>query len=233
MGVDGSPTTQTLAELKQKAIKDRGKKKRKPTGKSKVKNPRKAVKRFSRIMREEHFEGMSWTRTFVSGPMDPKWNRYKFHWLVCKGNVSIYRRGVIEILRHYATERHLREDQRWRYEYMGIEDPVTKTIRHQVRGRDDKILSPYELELEYPKFKDAELVDSGEKLPFYEEFIAGNDHMTSSYDNRVRLQISVLGHFLAAFGNIGSLRSFGVISEWWSTISRCLLISTGGKSVYQ
>ena len=158
-------------------------------------------------MREEHFEGMSWTRTFVSGPMDPKWSRYKFYCQICKGNVSIYGRGVKEILRHYATERHLRKDQRWRYEYMGIEDPVTKTIRHKVRGRDGKILSPYDLELEYPKFKVAELVDIGEKLPFYVEFMAGNDHMTSSSDNRVRVQISILGHFLLAFGNVGSLRS--------------------------
>ena len=80
--------------------------------------------------------------------MDPKWNRYKFYCQICKGNVSIYGRGVKEILHHYATERHLRKDQRWRYEYMGIKDPVTKTIRHQVRGRDGKILSPYDLELE-------------------------------------------------------------------------------------
>ena len=46
-----------------------------------------------------------------------------------------------------ATERHLRKDQRWRFENLSIEDPVTKMVKHHVRGRDGKLLTPYELEL--------------------------------------------------------------------------------------
>ena len=54
-------------------------------------------------MKEEYFEGMVWTRTFVSGPVDPKWNPYKFYCQICKGNISIYGKGARAILRRYAT----------------------------------------------------------------------------------------------------------------------------------
>ena len=203
-----SPGAQTLAELKREAAVTKTKKKKgskRPTAtKSKKKKP---VWRSNKVMREELFEGISWARTFVTGPMDPKWNPYKFYCQICKGNVSIYGRGVKEILRHHKTERHLRRDQRWRYEHLSVEDPVTKTIRHYVRDENGKLLTPYELELEYPKFKDVTLVDIGEKLPFYDEAMAGNTHMTSSSENRVRVQISILGHFLPNFGDIRSLRS--------------------------
>ena len=163
-------------------------------------------------MREEYFKGMSWARTFVSGPMDPKWNRYKFYCQICKGNVSINGRGPKEILGHHATERHLRKDQRWRYEHLGVVDPVTQVVHHHVRGRDGKLLSPLELEAELPKFIDVELVDIGVKLPFYDDFMAGHDHMASSSENRVRVQISILGHASPTFGNLGTLR------ELWKDI---------------
>ena len=156
-----SAETQTLADLKREAISDKTKRHTKPPDKPKTKKSRKAVWRSSKVMCEKVFEGMTWTRTFVSGPMDPRWNPYKFYCQICKGNISIYGRGAKEILRHHSTERHLRKNQRWRYEHLAIEDAVTETVRHQVRGRDRKILSPYELELEYPKFKDAPLVDIG------------------------------------------------------------------------
>ena len=109
-------------------------------------------------------------------------------------------------MRHHATERHLRKDQRWRYEHLGVEDPVTHVDHHQVRGRDGKLLSPSELEAELPKFIDVELVDIGVKLPFDDEFMAGHDHMSSSSENRVRIQISTLGHSLPTFGNLRALR---------------------------
>ena len=81
---------------------------------------------------------------------------------ICKGSVSIYGNGAREILRHYATEKHLRKDQRWRYEHLSTVDLVTKTVQHQVRGNDDKVLTPFQLQLELPLFIDAELVDIGE-----------------------------------------------------------------------
>ena len=163
-------------------------------------------------MKEAYFRGMEWTRSFVSGPVDPRWNKYKFYCQICKANVSIYSKGAREILRHYATEKHLRKDQRWRYEYLYKTDPITKSRVPQVRGKDGKLLTPFQLALELPKFKDAELVDIGEKLPFYDEYMAGANHMSSSFENRARIQISVLGRFLPRYGDIDVLRSF------WSDI---------------
>ena len=124
-----SPGAQTLAELKREAAmsKNKGKRSSKRPNSSKTKKTKKSVWRSNKVMREELFEGMGWARSFVSGPMDPKWNPYKFYCQICKGNVSIYGRGAKEILRHHATERHLRRDQRWRYEHLSVEDPVKKT----------------------------------------------------------------------------------------------------------
>ena len=104
----------------------------------------------------------------------------------------IYGRGLKEILRHHATERHLRKDQRWRYEHSVIEDPVTHVVRHYVRGKDMKLLTPLELEVEVPNFIDVELIDIGEKMLFYDELMSVNNYMASSSENRVRVQISIL-----------------------------------------
>ena len=157
-----SPGAQTLAELKHEAQRDKGKKQLTKSAKSKTKASHRAVRRSCKIMREEYFKGMSWARTFVSGPMDPKWNRYKFYCQICKGMVSIYGRGPKEILRHHAIERHLRKDQRWRYEYLAVEDPVKHVVRHHDCGKGGKLLSPLELEAELPKFIEVELVDFGD-----------------------------------------------------------------------
>ena len=148
---------------------------------------------------------MAWTRFFVSGPLDPRWNPYKFYCQICKGNVSIHGKGAREILRHYATERHLRKDQRWRFKHLGVEDPNTKTVHHQVRRKDWKILTRNQLELELPNFIGVPLVDIGEKFSFYEEFMAGSQHMASSSANRARVQISVLGQNIPSFGDIRAL----------------------------
>ena len=74
-------------------------------------------------MKEAYFKRMEWTKIFVSGPVDPRWNPYKIYCQICKGNISIYGRRAKEILRHRATERHLRKEQRWRYEHLSREDP--------------------------------------------------------------------------------------------------------------
>ena len=173
------PGTETLAALRQEAIKEKGR--LPPQVQPKPKRPSRPRRRIGRIIKEEYFDSMPWTRVFVSGPLDPKWSPNKIYCPICKCNVSIKAKGPKEILRHYA--RHLRKDQRWRYEYLPIEDPITKQLRHQVRGKDGKNLSHYQLRLELPLFINAELVDIGEKLPFYEEAMSGVDHMASSPQN--------------------------------------------------
>ena len=95
--------------------------------------------------------------------MDPKWNLHKKYCQISKCNVSTRAKGPNEILRHYSTERHLRKDQRWRYDHLTIEDPLIKTPRYQVRGRGGKVLSNYQLQLELTHFIDSELIDNGDK----------------------------------------------------------------------
>ena len=41
---------------------------------------------------------------------------------------------------------------------------MTKKLRYQVRGRDGKVLTTYQLQLVLPKFTGAELVNIGDKL---------------------------------------------------------------------
>ena len=164
--VGSSPGNQTLATVTKEAIKAQRQAGRSVSSRTKSRAPPRPRHRVGRIMKEEYFETMPWTRTFVSGPVDPRWNRHKIYCQTCKCNVSIRSKGPKEILRHYVTERHLRKDQRWRYEHLTMEDPLTKRPRYQVRGRDGKILSNYQLQLELPHFIDCELVDIGDKLPF-------------------------------------------------------------------
>ena len=171
-----------------------------------MKNHRKVVTKSSKILRDELLDGMAWARTFVSGPMDPSWNPYKFYCQICKANVSIYGRGVKESLRLHSTERHLCKNQRWRYERLAVEDPLTKAIHHQVRDRKGQVVSSNDLQKEYQHLKDAKLVDIGEKLPYYHEAMSGNTQMTSSSENRVGVQISILRHFLPSVDDLGLLR---------------------------
>ena len=207
-----SPGGQTLASLKAEALYDQSKrarsKQKKSASSSRGTGTRRKVTRSCKIMKEAYFQGMEWTRTFVSGPVDPRWNPYKFYCQICKANISIYGKGAREILRHHSTEKQLRRDQRWRYEYLYTIDPVTRTKVHQVRGRDGKLLTPYQLELLLPFFKNAQLVEIGQKLPFCDEYMAGQDHMSSSSNSRARVQLSVLAKFLPSNGDLEVLKSF-------------------------
>ena len=197
-----SPGEQTLASLKAEARENRSKLSRNKRGRftqaSTTRGTRREITRSCKIMKEAYF----------SGPVDPKWNRYKFYCKICKANISIYAKEAREILRHHSTEKHLGKDQRWRYEYLYKTDPITKTRIHQVRGKDGKVLTPYQLELELPKFIDAELNEIGLKLPFYDEYLSGKDYMASSSDNRARVQLSVLGRFLPTYGDLEVLKRF-------------------------
>ena len=79
---------------------------------------------------------------------------------------------------------------------------------HQVHGKDGKLLTPYQLEMELPKFIKAELVEMGQKLPFCDEYMAGADYMSSSSDIRAMVQLSILAEFLPSNGGLKLLKSF-------------------------
>ena len=40
--------------------------------------------RTGKIMKEAYFKGIQWTRTFVTGPLDPEHNKHKFYCQICK-----------------------------------------------------------------------------------------------------------------------------------------------------
>ena len=164
-------------------------------------------------MREEFFAEIGWTRSFISGPADPVHNPHMVWCHVCKRNFSIKLKGPFEILRHHRSERHLRRDQRWRYEHLRSVDPVTGKIVHRVRGRNGKLLTKIELAKEQPKFIQTELVDLGERFPFYDDFIRGRTTPLIIPESRARTQLNIVSDFLQTEGDICTLRNL------WARIS--------------
>ena len=157
-------------------------------------------------MREEFFSKIAWTRSFISGPADPLHNPYMVWCHMCKKNFSIQTKGTVEILRHHRTEKHLRRDQRWRFEHLKTIDDVSGKVQHRVRGRDGKILNKSDLAQELPRFLHTELVDVGERHPFYEDYLKGHSSAPVTPQSRLQAQICLLGDFVQDSGNIAILR---------------------------
>ena len=168
---------------------------------------RKMLCKPGKVMKDAYFKGIQWTRTFVSGPLDPLHNRYKFYCQICKTNISIYSKGAREILRHYKTQGHLRRDQRWRYEHLSEVDATTGRVTHQVRDKDGYLLTPLQLEKEKPLFMDAPLVDIGDKFPFYDDYVATLEGSSSPDELRTTTQISLIGLFVPHGGDLALLRT--------------------------
>ena len=167
---------------------------------------RRGVSRPGKIFKEAYFHKIEWTRTFVSGPMDPLDNPYSFYCQICQCNVSIYGKGAAEVRRHYGSRRHFRRDQKWRYVHLAKTDPVTGETTHAVRDKSGKLLNKLELELELPHFENEELIEVGDKFPFYEDVAKGGDAQITS-QSRARTQLCLLGDYLRTGGDIGQLRS--------------------------
>ena len=168
---------------------------------------RKMLSKPGKVMKDAYFKGIQWTRTFVSGPLDPVHNKFKFYCMLCKTNVSIYSKGARGILRHYRTRGHKRKDQKWRYVHLQETDEVTGNVTHQVRGRDGWVLTPVELEKEKPFFIDVPLVEAGDRFPFFEEYMASIGGITDPDDLRISTLISLIGTFVPKDGNLSLLQS--------------------------
>ena len=193
----------TLYEMREQAQKDQ-------TEGHSTSRKKKGNKRLSRRgvpMREEFFSKIGWTRSFISGPADPLHNPLMVWCHICKKNFSIKSKGPYEILRHHRTDRHLRRDQRWRYEHLRSVDPVSGKVQHRVRGANGKILTKIELANQLPKFIKAELVDIGERFPFYEDFIRGTTTALVTQEARVKTQLCLVGDFIKTLGDLSVLRN--------------------------
>ena len=177
------------------------------SSKAKKKKGNKNLSKRGVPMREEFFSKIGWTRSFISGPADPLYNPHMVWCHICKKNFSIKSKGPYEILRHHRTERHLRRDQRWRYEHLRSTDPVSGKVQHRVRGGNGKLLSKVELAKELTKFIHVELVDIGERFPFYEDFIKGSTTALVTPEARVKTQLCLVGDFIKTQGDMMVLRN--------------------------
>ena len=177
------------------------------SSKSKKKKGNKNLSKRGVPMREEFFSKIGWTRSFISGPADPLHNPHLVWCHICKKNFSIKTKGPYEILRHHRTERHLRRDQRWRYEQLRSTDPVTVKVQHRVRGGNGKLLSKVELAKKLTKFIKVELVDIGEGFPFYEDFVKGSTTALVTPEARTKTQLCLVGDFIRTQGNLMDLRN--------------------------
>ena len=193
----------TLYEMREQAQKDQTE----GHSKSRKKKGNKRLSRRGVPMREEFFSKIGWTRSFISGPADPLHNPLTVWCHICKKNFSIKSKGPYEILRHHRTDRHLRRDQRWRYEHLRSVDPVSGKVQHRVRGANGKILTKIELANQLPKFIKAELVDIGERFPFYEDFIRGTTTALVTQEAKVKTQLCLVGDFIKTLGDLSVLRN--------------------------
>ena len=210
-GLDTDPSSQdaTLSEVREQTLS--GKSKRASRDK-KTPRPKRQTQR-GVPMREEFFAKIGWTRSFISGPADPIHNPHMVWCHMCKKNFSIKSKGPFEILRHHRTEKHLRRDQRWRYEHLRSVDPVSGTIQHRVRGRNGRIMNKMELAKEMPRFIHTELIDIGERFPFYDDFIRGRNTPLVTPESRARTQLCLIGEYIPTYGDLSVLRSM------WAKIS--------------
>ena len=176
--------------------------------KSPPRKRRRYAGRPGKVMKEAYFMGILWTKVFVTGPLDPGHNQYKFYCKICKTYVSIYSKGARETVRHYQSESHLRKDQLWRYTHLSRKNEFTGVVIHQVRGRNGVVLTPLELEKEKPLFEGAPLVDIGGDFLFYEDYLARAEGRLTTTDARDSTQIALIATMVLYTGDMNLLHAF-------------------------
>ena len=164
--------------------------------------------RTGKIMKEAYFKGIRWSRTFVSGPLDPEHNKHKFFFQICKINVLIFSKGARDVVRYFQCKSHFREDQRWIFELLKKKkDKVTGRVVHEVKWKKGQILTPLELETEKPFFMQAPLVETGCSYPFYEDHMAGLGSIAGQEEIRLCVQISMVALIAPRCGDLRVLES--------------------------
>ena len=113
----------------------------------------------------------------------------------------------VEILRNHRTEKHLRRDQRWRYKQFKSVNPVTGKIQHKVRGRNGRILSQVELAKELTKFIRTELINVGERFPFYEDYLKESTTALATPQSRAKTQIRLIEDLIPRQGDVAILQN--------------------------
>ena len=141
--------------------------------------PKRALmSRPDKIFKESFFRKVEWSRVFVSGPMNPLENPNCFYCQIGRRNVSIYGKGAAKVKRHYASREYFKRDKKWHNTHLRQTDAISGNVSHFVRNKKGELLGKLELELKLPNFINEELVEIGEKLPFYEDFKASRNSVT-------------------------------------------------------
>ena len=139
-------------------------------------------------------------------------NKYKFFCQTCKVNLSCKSKGALEVLRHHKTGKHLRRDQRWRYEHLKTTNPISGKTVYEVRDKYGRVLDPYQLAQELPKFIDAPLVELGPKFPFYDEVINEDTEPAVDIEHDTHSQLALIATFLVRGGD------FSILQHLWTRI---------------
>ena len=182
---DSSQEHVSLASLRKEALGEFprpkiGSKSTRTVGVGDLPPKRQRMSRPDKVFEEAYFRKIEWSRVFVSGPMNALENPHCFYCQICRRNVSIYWKGAAELKRDYASREHFLKNQKWRYTHLSRTYPVNKSVTLFVRDKKGNLMDRFELELELPKFIDEELVELGDKLPFYEDLRLARDNSTSN-----------------------------------------------------
>ena len=76
-------------------------------------------------------------------------------------------------------------------------------VQHRVRGANGKVLSKMKLAKALPHFINEELVDIGERFPFYDDYIKGS----TTGESRAKSQLCLVGDFAKTQGDMMVLRN--------------------------
>ena len=77
--------------------------------------------------------------------------------------------------------------------------------RFEVQDKIGNVSDPYELERELPNFIEAELVTREPRLPFVDELDEGICRPSTDVNNRLNIQLSLIGTYLTSNGNLTAL----------------------------
>ena len=136
---------------------------------------------------------------FATGPLDRHKSPYKWWCRVCRVELSLMSRGVLELLSHYRTENHLIKEHRIRLEIPGT--PLIDRYENELVGlplQEAKRIAK-ETHPIAPQLDACRLLVGQNKLPDL------SSSTTPSSD--VLAQISILGQGLRYGGHVDSLVS--------------------------
>ena len=146
-------------------------------------------------------------KVFATGPDDPLINRYCFHCMLCKRNISIRTLGLYELKRHFQRHCHFRADER-------LSEMICPG---KVRDRDGRVLYGSKLEAERELYMELDLPDLSHRRPLYYDVLEGKPFTFTTEEARVRIQKNLLTIFLK------SGRQLWALEDYWTQMG----IATG------